>query len=449
MRRLIPLALVVASLVFPVLGQDCIYVPPCALLSYARVIFTGVAIDPAGAPGSKQTRFRVEEVFKGLDKDQKEVTVGASFPGSEPYLILGQKNTDGSISIRCNGAARVAEVPDDVDFLRAFARGDRTTILKGRIAENIENESVDYVLDHDHSRKPLAGVKLVASANGGQYESLSDSEGRFRIKVPGAGDYELTATVAGYVSGEPNYSVSVEANSCSEQNLGMWTDATVSGKVFDSQRKPLAGVPVQIMLDENRSSARTALTDNRGNYKIDKLPPGKYLLGVSLTGLNSKSPFALRYYPGVSNKAAAISIRITGPQQITDRDFAIEDARKTREIVVAVKWPDGRPVTNSSVMCLSSPLGDQRADLVHRYTNAQGVSLCKVLADRNYEVQADRLSWSSSSRPVRPVRERQKVPVTAGEFQARVDLTIDEVNDISAKEDPSDMSSFNDQPADH
>jgi hypothetical protein len=72
-----------------------------------------------------------------------------------------------------------------------------------------------------------------------------------------------------------------------------------------------------------------------------------------------------------------------------------------------------------------------------------------VLADRNYEVQADRLSWSSSSRPVQPIKERQKIPVTAGEGLARVDLVVDQINDISAREQPSDMSSFNDQPDDH
>ena len=99
MRRVILLAMCLAFPTLSVLGQDCVYVPPCALINYAPVIFAGVAIGPAEPPGSKQTRFRVEEVFKGLDKDQKEVTVGASFPGPEPYLILGQKTTDGSISI--------------------------------------------------------------------------------------------------------------------------------------------------------------------------------------------------------------------------------------------------------------------------------------------------------------------------------------------------------------
>src|ERR1019366_673028 len=151
MRRLTPFVLGVISLVFPVRGQDCVYVPPCALVNYAPVIFAGAAIGPAEAPGSKQSRFRVEEVFKGLDKNQKEVTVDASISDAEQYLILGQKTANGTISIRCNGVARVASVPDDLDFLRALARGDNTTILKGRIAENIEDGLVDYELDKDNS----------------------------------------------------------------------------------------------------------------------------------------------------------------------------------------------------------------------------------------------------------------------------------------------------------
>lgn len=198
-------------------------------------------------------------------------------------------------------------------------------------------------------------------------------------------------------------------------------------------------------LEGESANVRTALTDQQGSYRFAKLPPGQYLLGVSLTGLNSKSPFAPHYYPGVSNKNEAIPIHITGPQQITDRDFTVEDARKTREILVAVKWADGRPVTNASLRCRSN----QSADSISRYTNAQGEAIFKVLADRDYEVQADRLNWSACSRPVRPLAERPKVRVTAAEWPIQVDLVIDPSNDISAREQPSDMSRFNDQAIGH
>ena len=113
---------------------------------------------------------------------------------------------------------------------------------------------------------------------------------------------------------------------------------------------------------------------------------------------------------------------------------------------MTVVWPDGKPVTNASVTCESSRSDDSRftKDWVSRYTNPQGEALCEVLTDRDFQVYADRLSWSSSSRPVEPIATRPKILVAAGTTPASARIIVDRVNDISDQERPSDMSRFND-----
>jgi len=68
---------------------------------------------------------------------------------------------------------------------------------------------------------------------------------------------------------------------------------------------------------------------------------------------------------------------------------------------------------------------------------------CEVLADRDYQVEADRLNWSESSRPVQPIATRPRLFVAAGNTQVSVQITVDRINDISDKERPSDMSPYN------
>ena len=49
----------------------------------------------------------------------------------------------------------------------------------------------------------------------------------------------------------------------------------------------------------------------------------------------------------------------------------------------------------------------------------------------------------ASSRPVSPIATRPRIFVAAGNAQVSVHITVDPINDISDKEDPADMSSFN------
>ena len=72
-------------------------------------------------------------------------------------------------------------------------------------------------------------------------------------------------------------------------------------------------------------------------------------------------------------------------------------------------------------------------------------AVCEVLADRDFQVQTDRLFWSQSSRPVQPIATRPRIFVGAGTTPASVQITVDRINDISDKEQPADMSPYNDR----
>lgn len=101
----------------------------------------------------------------------------------------------------------------------------------------------------------------------------------------------------------------------------------------------------------------------------------------------------------------------------------------------------------AGILCQSQRSDDSRfiGDWISRYTNSKGEAACEVLADRDFEVEADSLSWTNSSRPVQPIDHRQRVMVRAGTPSASVRIVVDKINDISDKESPEDMSQFNDE----
>ncbi len=403
------------------------------------------------------THFRVEEAFKGIEPGTREVRIGndlfcggGSFEDGRKYLVLADSSEPGGnlITGGCGRSAPAESASEDISFFRSWARGERVTVIQGRIAENVKEDSVRYRLDGE-KRAGLQGVELRAAKEGREFSSVSDPDGTYRIPVLEPGTYTLTALFPGHASTEAAYKIEVQPRSCAQQDIGMWTASRISGRVFSPDGKPMEGMPVSIEYASESESARIlpSETEATGRFKFQKVPPGEYVVGVNLEGLNSTLPYSPRFYPGVSQRGLAQIIKIEGPQTVEGLHFSLEERRQTRTIAVDVIWPDGRPVTNASVKCESSPSDDSRfvADWVSRYTDQKGRAVCEVLADRDFQVEADSLSWAHSGPPIQPIKSRPKVFVNAGSDPVRVSIVVDKINDISDQEAPEDMSRFNDE----
>jgi hypothetical protein len=303
-----------------------------------------------------------------------------------------------------------------------------------------------FELDVEH-KNALAGVELVATRDGKSFKALSDSNGFFHVRVPEPGDYQVTATYAGHASSSTQYRFSVEAGSCFEHDIGMWTDSRITGHILDPGGKPVAGIPVEMDIvsgDIELPLPLTAPTDRTGEFFFTKVPPGEYIIGVNVNGLSSIVPYAPRFYPGVDQKENAVPVKIEGADVVKDLDFRVGNPLPTRSIEVKLIWPDGRPVSNGSVTCMSANSNEhRRIDRISRFVDSNGGAICQVLSDRDFNVEADRLSWTNSSRPVLPVATRPKIFVPAGAATVSVQIIVGSVNDISDKETPVNMSHFN------
>lgn len=360
-------------------GCECGYAPPCARIHDTAAIFLGKVVDD-GPAGRGPFRFRVEEVFKGLNS-KDDVTVipwmcVAVYRLGERYLVMAGRWDDGALYTGdCNGTMPAASVVEETKVIRAWARGMPSPHIQGRLARDTDDSSVSYELD-ENKRPGVAGVRLTATLDGQTLRAISDTKGFFRIPVPGAGAYKLSAAYPGLSSKEREYEVEVEEGSCAEQNIGMWPDNRLKGRVIGPTGSPVSGIAVELMgfAASNVLFPKTAVTDSDGRYEFSELPQGDYLLGINLNGLNSKVPYEPRFYPGVDRRELAVAVPVGSAQTAEAFDFQIGERLPTRTIRI-----QGR--ANERVRCWSSG-----SDGIIPVVNARGEAVCEVLAGLDYHV---------------------------------------------------------------
>ena len=66
-----------------------------------------------------------------------------------------------------------------------------------------------------------------------------------------------------------------------------YAQASITGVVKDTSGAVLPGVTVEVASQALIEKVRTAVTDNAGQYRIENLPPGTYVVTYSLPGFTT------------------------------------------------------------------------------------------------------------------------------------------------------------------
>ena len=74
------------------------------------------------------------------------------------------------------------------------------------------------------------------------------------------------------------------ALACSIQSFSQFT---VKGKIFDNSKKPARAVTVLLLKQSDSSLVKSAITNVQGEYSIEQVKQGKYLLKLSMVGFGS------------------------------------------------------------------------------------------------------------------------------------------------------------------
>jgi hypothetical protein len=138
-------------------------------------------------------------------------------------------------------------------------------------------------------------------APGNQLRLLTGPDGKFVVRDVPVGNVQLSTTAPGYVNGgygqtRPGGSVVpyvVEtADAVSQVTIRVWRTAAITGMVTDERGEPRPGIQVRALRRTYQrgqpvlAGNASAMTDDRGIYRISGLVPGDYAVVSPQTQLN-------------------------------------------------------------------------------------------------------------------------------------------------------------------
>jgi len=197
----------------------------------------------------------------------------------------------------------------------------------------------------DTSGKPVKGVQIVLNRPGQATRRVAtDETGRFILNDLIPGEAVFTLSREGYL---PSYAAQeLSANGRYRRQIVLTPEATISGRIIDSDRKPAAQIEVRLLRDaydalgqrflaplDNRGFART---DEKGEYRITGLPPGNYYIRAAYAAEPARRTIGAlfatanyigsTYYPGVGAPDQALPIKVAAGVNERVVDFSIDPA---------------------------------------------------------------------------------------------------------------------------
>lgn len=262
-----------------------------------------------------------------------------------------------------------------VFLMAAFAQPTGIGVISGTV---VDAESGDPI------RKAIVTLTLEGTPRRWA-TARTDSSGHFVFEALPAGKYDL-----GALKGNEGTAV-YGANSLRElgglitlgdgESLGpiklrLIHPASISGHVYDSDGEPVADVSVHILRQGRNLGApilvnyREGTTDDRGEYRISEIDPGRYYLRASASGAgqfgnfgaNHQEKLVEQYYRGIREGKDATAVHVRGGESLTGLDFHLvtEPVVEVRGQIIGVPEEADAPQTDSEGVVAVTRVGPRR-----------------------------------------------------------------------------------------
>ncbi len=291
------------------------------------------------------------------------------------------------------------------------------------IAGTIVGEPADHPL-----KKVIVQVVSEDQKQGGNYSTITDSDGHFRIERVVPGRYRIFFEKTGYVEvngrgqrADVNMVTVPVGQSVDDMMFHMLPAAVVTGRVTDEDGDPMSGVRVvalkRVPGKGKRESASAGSTDDQGEYRLSGLFPGQYWIAAipqpdfrdyapphdksSSPDIQPETRYLTTYYPGTYDGGQASSIAVkAGDEAPVNLTLVPARTYRIRGMVTGIK-----PGEKAAVEVVSQ-LGDS---IQGSEVGSDGAFEVHGIATGSYEIKASTTGESTV------LTARQQVNVVVGD----------------------------------
>jgi hypothetical protein len=226
-------------------------------------------------------------------------------------------------------------------FVLSWFIGTSFSGLRSNVAGTASDQRVAGIVLSQPTGLPLPGA--VVKLTSGQSSPLTvhaSADGRFDFGQIPSGEYALTASTPSYPEMEygalnaalPGNRLRVMADCCRQLQVRLSPGAVITGRIRHSSGEPAAGRRVTLARRLERDGitpgvpfrASSQMSDDHGVYRFFGLPPGEYVLAVTVNQSQDSNSLATVFYPNNDRQADAIAIKTVGSEVIENIDINLK-----------------------------------------------------------------------------------------------------------------------------
>ncbi len=365
----------------------CSKEPPgaCPGLQADDVVFLGTvtevadvapAADSSGAsdnangavtqPPAPVTRyhFHIDERFAGPDAPEIDVFSGGDdgdcayhFKKGDQYIVFTQQETEGRLfAVICGNTRPASDGRALLPQLRAMRNHDKVASVFGVL----RRADPPLLAPTDDPDDPLPHIKLKLRSKDDRFSTSTGPDGVYSFYDVHAGQYQYTAdlparfefTQKTLKGGLPPFKIPNGA--CYEYNVNALPTGKIHGSVLGPDGKPLKLASVELYRADRFDESRPGLWSFQGGdgkFEFDHIGPGEYLLVFNrMNRQDPNTPFPRTFYPGTPDQTDAKIIKMKDGQQLLNVNIKLTHGFPTRKIKVQLKWQDGHPPGEVTVL---------------------------------------------------------------------------------------------------
>jgi len=406
---------------------------PCREFDRTPVIFQGVVeritpIDEYSEPllgpiPSRLARVRVERVWKGLDKATTVDLVTLGQPGKnwvedeidlkvgEHYIIWAYPSSMPDVlhASGCSLTQPLKDAADQVEYLDSRSQAAVGGYVYGTVGFHERSVAMSITPEGP------TGAIVVLDGQGVHREARVDASGRFRFAGLPVGTFDVRLILqpnqaAGRTeAADPHaperesrlQSTAVIKNPRDCEQIGFWIQSNghLSGFLAAAEGQSPGGIVVEAVLvdhlakvDDARVEGKPgyllsakAITKPDGYFEMDNLPPGRFVVGVTLDQKPSAdSPFPRTFYPGVPSLDEATIVELQRGQQQSIGSMKLPPRLAAVSVPGMVTDVEGRPAADVFIAAYNN----WRTVATSTRTDKDGKFVLSLYAGYTYSLRA-------------------------------------------------------------